>query len=43
LAEKRWQAKLARDWAIADTLRSELDAKGYTIKDSKEGYEIIKK
>ena len=43
LAEKRWQAKLARDWATADTLRAELDNLGYTIKDSKEGYEIIKK
>ena len=43
LAEKRWQAKLARDWATADSLRAELDSLGYTIKDSKEGYEIIKK
>lgn len=43
LAEKRWQAKLARDWAVADSLRGQLDAKGYVIKDSKEGYEIIKK
>ena len=43
LAEKRWQAKLNRDWATADTLRGELDQMGYTIKDSKEGYEIIKK
>ena len=43
LAEKRWQAKLAKDWAIADSLRAELDQKGFLIKDSKEGYEIIKK
>ena len=43
LAEKRWQAKLARDWATADTLRAQLDSLGYTIKDSKESYEIIKK
>ena len=43
LAEKRWQVKLARDWATADSLRAELDGKGYVIKDSKEGYEIIKK
>ena len=43
LAEKRWQAKLARDWATADSLRAELDSLGYAIKDSKEGYEIIKK
>lgn len=43
LAEKRWQAKLARDWVTADSVRAELDNLGYTIKDSKEGYEIIKK
>lgn len=43
LAEKRWQAKLARDWATADKLRAELDALGYLIKDNKEGYDIIKK
>lgn len=43
LAEKRWQAKLARDWVTADALRAQLDEKGYTIKDSKDAYEIIKK
>ena len=43
LAEKRWQAKLSKDWATADSLRGELDAKGYVIKDSKEGYQILKK
>ncbi|MBD5583967.1 MAG: cysteine--tRNA ligase [Clostridia bacterium] len=43
LAESRWQAKLARDWATADKLRAELDALGYTVKDTKEGYTIAKK
>ena len=43
LAESRWQAKLARDWATADKLRAELDALGYTVKDNKDGYDIIKK
>lgn len=42
LAEQRWQAKQARDWAEADRLRAELSSKGYTIKDSKDKYEIIK-
>ncbi len=42
LAEKRWQAKQNKDWATADTLRQELFNLGYTIKDNKEGYEIIK-
>ena len=43
IAERRWQAKKARNWAEADKLRAELDSLGYTVKDSKEGYEISKK
>lgn len=43
LAEARWQAKKVRDWAQADELRARLDALGYTVKDGKDGYEIIKK
>ena len=43
LAERRWQAKLAKNWSEADSLRAELDALGYTVKDGKEGYTISKK
>lgn len=43
LAESRWQAKKQKDWAEADRLRTELDALGFTVKDSKDGYTIIKK
>ena len=43
LAEKRWQAKQSKNWAEADGLRAQIDALGYTVKDSKEGYTIIKK
>ncbi len=43
LAKARWEAKLARDWGTADALRAQLDIHGYVIKDSKDGYEIIKK
>ncbi len=43
LAKERWEAKQARNYAEADRLRLLLDEKGYTIKDSKDGYEIIKK
>ena len=43
LAEERWQAKKAKNWADADRLRSEIDKLGYTVKDGKDGYEIIKK
>ena len=42
-AEKRWQAKLAKNWAEADALRAQIDAAGYTVKDSKDGYAINKK
>lgn len=43
LAEQRWQAKKARDWATADELRAKIDALGYAVKDSKEGFTINKK
>ncbi len=42
IAEERYAAKKAKDWAKADALRAELAAKGYVIKDSKDGYEIVK-
>ncbi len=42
IAEQRWQAKLAKDWATADALRAKLTALGYTVKDAKDGYEINK-
>lgn len=42
LAKARWKAKQERNWAEADRLRDELAKRGYTIKDSKDGYEIIK-
>lgn len=43
LAEKRWQAKTARNWGEADALRAEIDKLGYSVKDSKDGYTVIKK
>ena len=42
-AEARWQAKKNRDFATADTLRAEISSLGYEIKDTKDGYEILKK
>jgi cysteinyl-tRNA synthetase len=41
LAEKRWQARLARDWKTADALRNELAALGWTMKDGRDGYELV--
>ena len=43
LAERRWNAKQQKNWAEADELRAQIDALGYTVKDSKEGYTISKK
>ena len=43
LAEKRWQAKKAKDWATADALRKQLEEKGYCVKDSKDGYTVTGK
>ena len=43
LAESRAAAKASKDWATADALRSEIDAAGWTVLDSKDGYKIVKK
>lgn len=40
LAEKRWAAKQARDWAGADALRQELTAAGWAMLDGKDGYKL---
>ena len=43
LAEERWQARLAKDWAKSDELRNKLHELGYVVKDGKDGYSIRKK
>jgi cysteinyl-tRNA synthetase len=43
LAERRWQAKQAREWAEADRLRGEVSALGWEIKDGKDGYALSPK
>jgi len=43
LAEERWQAKQAKDFAKADALRDELLEKGWVVKDAKDGYELAPK
>lgn len=42
LASKRWEAKLNKNWAEADSLREELKSLGYAINDRKDGYDIEK-
>lgn len=42
LAERRREAKLAKNWSEADRLRAELAAKGWKILDKKDGYALEK-
>lgn len=42
LAEKRWEAKKSKNWAVADELRTKLKSLGYEIKDSQDNYQITK-
>jgi len=40
LADRRWAAKQAKDWAGADALRKELAAAGWSMLDGKDGYRL---
>jgi cysteinyl-tRNA synthetase len=40
LADKRWAAKAAKDFATADALRKELAAAGWSMLDRKDGYSL---
>ncbi len=42
LVEKRKQAKLNRDYALADSLRDEITKSGYAVTDTKDGVKIEK-
>ena len=42
MAQTRWEAKLNRNWAVADEMRNKITLLGYQILDSKEGFEIKK-
>ena len=42
LAETRWQARLAKNWAESDKLRAELAEQGWLAKDGKDGYTLEK-
>ena len=42
LADTRWAARSNKDWATSDQLRDELAAKGWTMKDGKNSYELSK-
>ncbi|MEM8867432.1 MAG: class I tRNA ligase family protein, partial [Verrucomicrobiota bacterium] len=40
LAQARWEAKQAKDWAKADEIRDLIFAAGWVVKDSKDGFEL---
>lgn len=42
IAEERFEARKNKDWAKSDELRTKLAELGYSVKDSKEGYELNK-
>ena len=43
MAEKMQSARLEKNWPVADALRTEIGNLGYLVKNTKEGYEIVKK
>ena len=42
VAEERFAARKAKDWAKSDELREKLKSLGYAVKDSKDGYALEK-
>ena len=42
LAEERWKAKKSKNFAESDRLRGEIAARGFVIKDTKEGFALEK-
>lgn len=40
IAEVRWEARLAKNWAESDRLRDDLLAMGWVVKDGKDGYTL---
>ena len=42
LVQKRKEARKAKDFALADKIRDEISALGYTVKETRQGTEITK-
>ena len=40
VAERRWAARQAKDFAAADSLRKELAAAGWSMRDGKDGFTL---
>ncbi len=42
LAERRWAARQAKDFAESDRLRALIEQQGYSMRDRKEGYDLVR-
>jgi cysteinyl-tRNA synthetase len=42
LVEARRAARAAKNWTESDRLRDEIQARGYTVKDTREGMQLLK-
>ena len=42
LAHQRWEAKQAKNWGEADRLRDLVAARGWRIKDRKDGFDLVR-
>jgi len=40
LAEQRWQARANKDWSASDSLRKQLEEKGWNMRDGRDGYTL---
>lgn len=43
IAQQRWEAKKNKNFTLADELRAKVSSLGYEIKDTREGFKILKK
>ena len=41
LAEQRMEARKARDWSKADALRDSIEARGWSVRDAKDGFDLV--
>ena len=40
MAQARWEAKKAKDYQTADTLRNQIESKGYVVEDTPDGFRV---
>ena len=40
MAQARWDAKKAKDYETADSLRNQIESKGYVVEDTADGFRV---